>query len=937
MKKSTILTCLFYLLSVSTLIFAQAPTRVTIKGIVQDTNSTTMSGATVMLLQPKDSALVNFARANDKGAFEFKNVKNANYLLKISFVGFLPYQLKISVANNEVTDLGAIKIKPISQELLEVVVKTAKAPLSIKGDTIEYNAASFKVPPGSSVEDLLRRLPGIEVDASGNIKAQGKDVKKVLVDGKTFFGDDPKAATKNLGAETISKVQVFNGKSEQATLTGVDDGKKEKTINLELKDEFKKGSFGKITGAVGTESRNAFRGNYNRFNKKEQFSILGYTNNINETGVNWSDYGEFKGNNSFNQNDNGDFGFGGGGRYYFMDGGGILDNFDGKGFTKNFGSGVNYNYTFKKTKLSTSYFYNQTKLNLDQYESRKTFLENSSFNTSDTSNTSSFRGNHSVAARFEQMLDSSNTLITKANLSFSNSNTTLAQSQRFFNENNALQNASNIGNGSDLNAFNLSGTAIFRHKFKKKGRSFASSLAFSRASTDGTDNLKSLTKFFAAQNVNDQIKAIGQLNQNANTNSFIKGGLYFLEPLSKKIYWESFYNFNSSKQDVGRDAFNSLLENKRMDSLSTFYKNTITYNRIGSSVRYSHSGINISAGLAALRYDLNGKLYPKKDAALNSEITKTFEAITPNLSTSIEFKNNAYLGFNYNLNVEAPSISDLQPVVNNNNPFYITSGNQNLLPTKSHEIGLDFYKFDPATFANISLWTSYNYYLSQIVYNQTIDANFVTRTQPVNIEGGKRINVGLYTSFPIIKTKLTVNMNGSVNNTSNPTFINGVKNETNNQGYSVNLGFSLTPSDKLLMNFSSRLGFNTIKYSIEEGQNQDIKTKGLDASIKWNFAKKTFFETNLDYNSYRNDRFNFNQEIPILNCSVRRLVMKDNKLEIRLAAFDVFNKRQSITQRGYQNYVTNQTALTLARYFMLSLTYNVKGHVDKLKKNEGWF
>ena len=111
----------------------------------------------------------------------------------------------------------------------------------------------------------------------------------------------------------------------------------------------------------------------------------------------------------------------------------------------------------------------------------------------------------------------------------------------------------------------------------------------------------------------------------------------------------------------------------------------------------------------------------------------------------------------------------------------------------------------------------------------------------------------------------------------------------------------------------------------------------MDASIKWNFAKKTFFETNLDYNSYRNDRFNFNQEIPILNCSVRRLVMKDNKLEIRLAAFDVFNKRQSITQRGYQNYVTNQTALTLARYFMLSLTYNVKGHVDKLKKNEGWF
>ncbi len=934
MYKSTLLLlfCLFF----SILVKAQNPTRVTIKGIVQDTNSAVMSGATAMLLQPKDSSLVNFSRANDKGAFEFRNVKNSPYILKISFVGFLPHQQNIKVSETEIADLGPIKIKPISQELLEVVVRTAKAPLSIKGDTIEYNASSFKVPPGSSVEDLLRRLPGLEVDASGNIKAQGKDVKKVLVDGKTFFGDDPKAATKNLGAETISKVQVFNGKSDQALLTGVDDGKKEKTINLELKDEFKKGSFGKITGAVGTESRGAARGNYNRFNKKEQFSILGYVNNINETGVNWSDYGEFKGNNSFNQNDNGDFGFGSGGRYFFSDGGGITNNFDGRGFTNNFGGGVNYNYTYQKTKLSTSYFYNQTKLNLDQFQTKRTFLQDNSFTTTDTTKTNNFRGNHSIAGRFEQMLDSSNTLITKANLRFSNSNGTDLQNQRYLTQDNALKNSVAINNGSNLNAVNFSGTAIFRHKFKKKGRTFASSASYSVSSSDGTDNINSLTKFFNAQNVNDQIRAISQLNQNANTTNSLNAGLNFLEPLSKKMYWESFYNFNNSKQDVGRDAFNGKVENQRYDSLSTFYKNEISYNRIGSSLRYSHAGVNISAGLAALRYDLTGQLYGKKDAPLKTEINKSYDALTPNLSASIEFKNNAYAGLSYNLNVQAPSISDLQPVVNNNNPFYITTGNQDLSPTKSHEIGLDFYKFDPATFTNISLWTSYNYYQSQIVYNQTVDANFVTRTRPENISGGTRFNTGLYTSFPIVKTKFTVNLNGNINLSKNPTFINGVKNETNNQGYNINLGFNITPSDKLLMSLSGNLGFNNIKYSIEEGQNQNIKTKGVDASVKWNFAKKTFFETNLDYNGYENDRFGFNQNIPILNCSVRRLVMKDNKVELRLAAFDVFNKRQTISQQGYQNIVTNQTALTLARYFMLSITYNVKGHVDKLKKNNGW-
>ncbi len=936
MKKSLLLLCLCFFYT--TLVLAQSPVRVSIKGMVQDTNAAVLSGATVMLLQPKDSSLVNFARANDKGAFEFRNVKNANYLLKISYVGFLPYQQPIKPSTAEQLDLGIIKIKPIAKELIEVVVRTAKAPLTIKGDTIEYNAASFKVPPGSSVEDLLRRLPGIEVDADGNIKAQGKDVKKVLVDGKTFFGDDPKAATKNLGAETISKVQVFNGKSDQANITGVDDGKKEKTINLELKEQYKKGSFGKITLAAGTESRGALRGNYNRFNKKEQFSVLGYVNNINETGVNWSDYGEFKGNNSFNQNDNGDFGFGGGGRYYFSDGGGLLNNFDGRGFTNNFGSGVNYNYTHQKTKLSTSYFYNQTKLNLTQYETRKTFLQNSSFTTTDTTSSVNFRGNHSIAARFEQMLDSSNTLITKLNVRFSNSTNNNLQNQRYLVDDTSLRNAISLNNGTGLDAYNVSGTAIFRHKFKKKNKNFAASATYTTSSSDGFENINSLTKFFNASNVNDQIKAIAQLNQNTNKTQLLKGGLFLLNPVSKKVYWESFYNFSSDQQTVGRDAFNALsAENKRYDSLSTYYTNTILYNRIGSSVRYSHAGVNISVGLAALRYNLDGKVYPQKDKPLSANIDKQYDALTPNLSTSIEFKNNAYVGMNYNLNVEAPSITDLQPVLNNSNPFYITTGNQNLLPAKSHEVSVDFYKFDPATFMNFSVWASYNYYLSQIVYNQIVDANLVTRTRPENIAGGKSFNGGLYSSFPIIKTKLTVNLNGQINASKNPTYINGVENETDNQRYTMNLGFNLSPSDKFLMSLSGGLGFNNIGYSIDQRQNQKIKTSSVDASIKWNFAPKTFFETNLDYNTYQNDRFNFNQDIPILNCSVRRLLMKDNKLEIRLAAFDVFNKRQTITQQGYQNYVSNQKALTLARYVMLSLTYNVKGHEGKLKKNGGWF
>jgi hypothetical protein len=341
--------------------FAQTPARINIKGTAIDSSNAEMPFATVMLLTPKDSTLVNFGRTDEKGAFEFKNVKNLNYLLKISSMGYLPFQELVKPSDKDINDLGNLKLKPIARELMEVVIRTARAPLSIKGDTIEYNAASFKVPPGSTVEDLLRKLPGVQIDQEGNIKAQGQDVKKVTVDGKQFFGSDPKLATKNLPAEAITKIQVFNDKTEQSKITGIDDGKKEKTMNLELKESFKKGGFGKATVGAGTDQRAEFKGNYNKFDAKQQFAFIGNINNTNQGGISWDDYQDFKGSSAFNWGDDADFGFSGGRRFvYFGDedegvsispGGGNRN----RGFSSNGSAGLNYNYDTKKTKFTSSY------------------------------------------------------------------------------------------------------------------------------------------------------------------------------------------------------------------------------------------------------------------------------------------------------------------------------------------------------------------------------------------------------------------------------------------------------------------------------------------------------------------------------------------------------------------------------------------------------
>ncbi len=928
------------LLFISHALRAQNPAKITIKGLVQDTSGVEQPFATVMLLNPKDSALLNFTRGDEKGEFTFKNVKNTAYLLKMSFVGFIPYQQNLTPSATDIEDLGILKMKPITKELMEVVIRTAKAPLSIRGDTIEYNASSFKVPPGSTVEDLLRRLPGIEVDADGNIKAQGRDVNKLYVDGKSFFGNDPKAATKSLGAETISKVQVFNEKSEQAKLTGVDDGKKEKAMNLELKEEFKKGAFGKLTAAIGNEERWAARGNYNRFNKTEQMSIIGYGNNINQTGLNWEDYGEFKGQNAFANRDNGDFGFGGANFYYFNSGNNAFsNNFDGRGFTKNAGAGANYNFDNKKKKFNALYFYNQTQLDLDQFGSRQTFFKDSSFFNTDTLNKSEFRSNHSIATRYEQEIDSNNTLIVKADLRFSLNEIVDKRIQAFSKVANTLSSRLDIENGTEMSAHNLTSTAIFRHRFKKKGRSFAASAGYNDNRSDGTDNLFSINKFFQATTFTDQVR---QLNNNDNTTKQVKSSLLFNESLTKKLFYEAFYNFSSTNNQVLRQVNNPENNNERIDKLSVFYDNDILYNRFGSQLRYSYSGINVAAGLAVQQLDLKGKYSVDRNTPLLSNpINRQFVNWTPNVSANFDFKNNLNISSSYNYSVSEPRLQDLQPVPNVNNPAFRIEGNANLTPELSHNINANLYYFNPANFANLGFWSEYSIFDSQIAYSQNIEVvdqiGLRTTTRPENVAGGTRYSGNFWGGFPIIKTKINANINGGFNGSKTPAFVNGVRNETNSIGYNASLSLDITPDPKLILTVRGKLGITNVDYSIQKEQNQEIINNSLNASIKWNFVTKYFLESNFDYNSFRNDRFGFNQNVPIWNASVRYLLGKENKVEMRLAAFDILNRRVSITQSGSQNFVVQNQALTLARYFMLSLTYNMKGHETKLKKNNSWF
>lgn len=939
MKKNILLTGVLCLVSLFG--FSQS-NKFDIDGTVVDTSNAPLGFASVLLLVPADSALVTYTLTDEDGNFSFNNIPKKDYLLKATYVSYLPHQQLISPDQTDAIHLGEIPLKIISKELYEVVVKTARAPISIKGDTIEYDASKFKVPPGSTVEDLLRKLPGVEILQDGNVRAQGEDVQKVTVDGKRFFGGDTKMATKNLGADIIKKVQIFDDKSEQSKLTGIDDGKTEKTVNLELKDDAKKGGFGKITAGIGTDSRATASGNYNKFDAKNQFSLIGFGNNTNQTGMSWDDYQDFKGSNSFRWGDDGDFGFRGSNNRYLMfnsddDSFSIpIGGSNGFGFSTNAAGGINYNYTHKKDEISANYFYNQRDQTLEAFQNRENFFSNTLTNrATDQSGQFNFSGNHRAMLRANTELDSLNTLTFIGNGRLGNRDLEYNSYQEIFKTDNFKSNVSDIKNTSDVLSYAVSTTLLYRHKFKKKGRNLAWSGAYNLSNNDSENYQNSVNEFYASTDVNDFIRSIDQLNVSDQNLNEIKSSVLFIEPFAKKFSWETFYNFSLTNSEVDRNVTDRFDDkpDEINQSLTRLYTNEILYNRVGSSIRYSNKGINITSGLAKVFYNIDGNLLGSFTGPNGSSFSKKYDTWTPYAAVSIRMKNSKSLFFDYNMGVDAPSTNDLQPIVDNSNPLFIKEGNPDLLPAVTHRIGGRFNIYNPVSFISLFINANYSYNVNQIIYNQNIDPEtFITTTKPINISGGDNFSSGVYFGFPLKKTKATMNLSVNFRNSKYLSYINDALNETNSNNFNFGPRLSLTPIDWFTLYANAYWSVGKTEYSINAQQNQTITSSNYNAEMSLKMPFSFFFSSNLNYRIYKNESFGFDQKIPILNLSAYKLIGEKKRAEVRISAYDVFKKNLGINQYASQNFVTTRQTQTLSRYFMLSFTYNMRGVSDKITK-----
>lgn len=920
-----------------------------IKGLLTDTTGAPLEFATLFLLNPSDSTMLTFGRTDGEGKFEFKGVKKADVVLQATFVGYLPYKQLVKYDPANLTrDLGAVRMRPIDKELYEVVIRTAKAPMSFKGDTVEYDASKFKVPPGSTVEDLLRRLPGFQVDGDGNIKAQGENITKVLVGGKRFFGSDPKAATKNLPSEAISKVQVYNDATEQSQVTGVSDGKTEKTINLELKDEYKKGAFGKLTAGAGTEERVLAKGNYNRFDDKNQLSVIGFGNNINQSGLSNDDYQDFRGSQSYNWGNNVDFGFDSGGYMVIFgddnggEGLGIPTSWGpDRGRSQNIAGGLNYNYDTKKNKISSNYFYNKTSQQLEQEQFRTLFLPGTQYNIRSEERYENTIGNHRGSFRYERELDSLRTIIGYVNGRLADRNLFSDVKQQYFNLGNEhFRNQNPYSTGDGFTA-NLESSVLFRNKFKKKGRSFlwSGTYTFNNNNTDALQrsDIEELIVGGESFPISDSSAVnINQLAIGLSKAAVLKSSVMYVEPIGKKFTWDIFANISRTSQSIDRDVFSPPAESgvNRNDALSVFYDNTIDYRRVGSSIRYADKGTFAMLGLAAQGINLDGQVLNDQGGLERSSIASKYPALLPIATFRYSFSNTSRIQLSADVKESAPTINQLQPFTDNSNPMFLSSGNPDLKPARTSSVNAFFNRYDPATF--FSIWSSvfYRSFRDKIVYNRLISDDLITFSSPENIRnGGDSYNANISIGFPIKKNKIMADMGISGNISNTPLYINEILNNNNSKAYGGNLSLNITPVSWFSWFLSGNIWNNRTEYSIFTRQNQTFKRQSLNSDLNFQLPNKVFITSRFNYTHQHNERINFDQHLPILGLSVYKIFGKKNQHEIRLNGNDLFNRNLGVNQSASSNEVSFTNTATLSRYIMLSYSFNMRGMKTELKRN----
>ena len=902
------------LLLVSYVGFAQ---NLTIQGSLKDSIANrALNSATVSLVYAKDSSLVSFSRTNEAGVFNFKNVAPGNYLISVSYVGYVPKWVPVITGTEKTVEMGLIYMNDVNT-MSTVTVTARRPPVVINGDSVEFNSENFKTAPNAVVEDLLKKMPGMEVDKAGGITVNGKKVTKVFVNGKEFFTGDPVMATKNLPADAVDKIQVYDRKSDQAMFTGIDDGSEETAINLKLKKDRNKSTFGKLNGGAGTPSVFDLQGNVNVINNDEQLSAIGGANNTNRQ--------NFSNRNIIN------FSGGGGGRPGA--GGGVTVNFSGgsgetdanaQGIADTYSIGGNYSNIFndKKTEFNANLSVSDVTRNNISSSFTQNLTPGNAFNR--ISNANSIAGNkqQNFGSTIDHKVNDNFSFRFTPSLGFQQTTNYSEDSTQTYLTNGNLLNSNTTVSSSASDAVNAASTLLLRKKFAKKGRTISSTItqSFNRSNSTGNQFTEQLS-YINNKLSNDSI--LDQQNSRKGENSSYSANLIYTEPLGKKSLLEFNTYLSKSIGSSSRRIFDRNDATDNYDLLNTRLTNEFnseyTYSGGGMSYRSNQKKYNFSTGFSLQKAVLDGE-----NISAKTKISQSFQDILPNATFRYNFSQTKNLNVDYRTSTNQPSITQLQPVLDQSNINRQSIGNPDLKRSYVHNLNIRF--FSSKILAGKSFFSTLNASTTNnsIVNYDSVLPNRTILTRPVNVDGAYRINGSVNYGFGIkkLKSRLSFGLNAGLNN--NISYANGLLNTIVTKSTGPSMSYAYIVDDVIDINLTARYSFSQTTNEVNPTLNTNFLTKVFGADMTNYLPLNIVLNQSFNYAINSGRAEGFNTAIPIWNASFSKFFLKNKRAEIKMSAFDLLNKNIGINRNVSQNQIVDRSYNVISQYFMLTFTYSLQ-------------
>jgi hypothetical protein len=890
--KNNLLLIFLFLCSIT---FSQTK-KFTINGFIKsDADKELLESATVHAERLKDSSIVSYTISDMKGKFDLVGeTSDSKIKLVVSFIGFKPYSRIISAKNQ---NLGVLHLKE-SNALDGVIIKSS-APITIKKDTVEFNVKSFKTKADANVEDLLKKLPGVEVDDEGAITVNGKSVNKILVNGKPFFGNDPTITTRNLTKDIIEKIQITDTKNKAQAFSGEDSDGENKTINLTIKKENNKGYFGKVAAGAGTDDRYEYAGMLTRFKQSERIGLLAGGNNINSPGFSFGNQRlQFGGNNRS---------FGG-----------------GQGIVTSNNYGVNYINTFAKIyEVSGDYFYKNSESDNKSSSNRETFLSDGSSFYRNSDNTSlNESDSHDASIDFEIEIDSTFRIDIETDFNKDLNTNRYNSESETLNDSKSLTNDSKIESLADSNREKFENEINVTKKLGSKGAFLRLELTANLTKTETEDFVKSETNIYGSapeQIIRDQY---------SDGDSDIKqlgSELTYRFPLKAKLlYLDVAYNIGHTKTKKKRSTFdfdqNTNDYSIFSSLLSTDFEYSDKISRPSLELEFRNEKWSASTEVAYNKRTLENKDYLRPE----TNLVREFNNLEYGLSVRFRKNRSSSFRMRYNFRNSTPSLSQLQPFRDESNPLNIITGNPSLSPSKTHNFrfGVSDFNWQERTgfwtFANLS------YTNDRVVSNTTINSNTLIReTTYANVDGyvsaragGSYSSTKKWEDFGSLKTEYTVF--GSFNKNIN--FNNGVQYSSKITSISPRVGFDFSWDKVLQIRPSYTISFSKNTYDIESFSNRDFTSHDVTIAASTNFLDKFEWLNDIKYNYNPNIATGFQKSAWFWNTTLRYSILKNNGA-ISLKIYDILNQNTNARRVATQDYIQDSSSTVLNQYAMLSFTW----------------